>query len=96
MILAKYMKGRKNVIKSPPYDQERFVSYLDTSDWSSIGRLHDLIKSAPQLLSAVDNGQFEWGRAVYQVDDTNGLTLIEEGLPLSEFLKSSECYSPQD
>ena len=90
--MAKYMKSRTNVIKSPPYDQERFVSYLDTSDWSSIGRLHDLIESAPHLLSVVDkNGQVEWGRVVYQIDNTNGITLIEKALPLSEFLKSSEC-----
>ena len=93
--MVKYMKSRRHGIKSPPYDQERVVSYLDTSEWSYIERLHDLIESAPRPLSVVDeNGQVEWGRVVCQIDNTNGITLIEDALPQSDFLNSCECHTP--
>ena len=93
--MVKYMKSRRHGPTIPPYDQERFVSYLDTSDWSSIEKLHGMIKSTPSPKSVVDeNGHVESGRVVYQLDNTNGITLTEETWPLSDFLNSSECHSP--
>jgi len=67
--MVKYMKSKRYGLTLPPYDQERFVSYLDTSDWSYIERLHDLIESTPGPKSVVDkNGQVEWPRVVCQID----------------------------
>ena len=77
--MVKYMKSKRYGLKRPPYDQERFVSYLDTSDWNSIEKLHDMIKGTPDPKSIAEkDDQIEWARVVYQIDNTNGVTLTEE------------------
>ena len=94
--LVRYMRSKRCGLKLPLYDQERFVSYLDSSDWDSVERLHELIKGTSEPKSIADkDGQPEWARVAYKKDNINGITLTEEAWPLTEYLNSSECNSPQ-